>query len=186
MEDEKIIELYWNRSEEAINETDKKYRNFCVSIAKNIVFQKEDTEECVNDTYLGLWNAIPPNRPDILPAFIAKIVRNIAMNKITYYNAKKRSAHMTLALSELENCMDFSKTPESVISEKAFIECIEVFLQKLDYENRNIFVRRYWFFDSIKEIAERFQITENSVKTKLFRVRKKLKNHLNKEGYYDC
>lgn len=183
MDDSAIIDLYWSRSEQAITETDLKYGVMCMNLAQNIVFCYQDAEECVSDTYLGLWDTIPPTRPNIFAAYIAKIVRNIAMKKATYNNAQKRSSNMTVSIHELEAYVTTTGDPSNTVYAKELAACIERFLRNIDYESRNIFLRRYWFFDSIADIAKRFSISESKVKSQLFRTRNKLNAHLMKEGF---
>lgn len=184
MDDEKIIDLYWSRDETAIAETDKKYGITCLNLANKILYNLQDAEECVSDTYYGLWNAIPPTRPHFFPAFIAKITRNLAMKKITYANAKKRVS-VSISFHELEDYITSSNIIDENIQEEELAKIIEIFLKNLDYESRNIFLRRYWFFDSIIEIAQRFSISESKVKSQLYRVRSKLKKYLEQKGYMD-
>lgn len=183
MDDNAIIELFWNRSERAVAETDMKYGAMCMKLAKNIVTNIQDAEECVNDAYLSLWNAIPPTRPAIFPAFVTKIVRNLAMKRATYNSAQKRASNMTVSIHELEGNLSIRSDPNEPLYEQELASCIEMFLRTIDYESRNIFLRRYWFFDSISEIAERFFISESKVKSQLFRTRNKLYEHLIKEGF---
>lgn len=187
MDDSQIIDLFWSRSEQAITETDIKYGDMCMNLAQNIVacHQDADAEECVNDTYLGLWNAIPPTRPNIFSAYIAKIVRNISMKKATYNNAQKRSSNMTISIHELEAYVAAEDAPSDTVYAQELAASIERFLRNIDYESRNIFLRRYWFFDSISDIANRFSISESKVKSQLFRTRNKLHMHLIKEGFED-
>lgn len=185
MDDSTIIDLFWARSEQAITETDIKYGAMCINLAQNIVAFHQDAEECVNDTYLGLWNTIPPTRPNIFAAYIAKIVRNIAMKKATYNNAQKRSSNMTVSIHELEAYVATTGDPSNTVYAKELAASIEQFLRSIDYESRNIFLRRYWFFDSIADIANRFSISESKVKSQLFRTRNKLYAHLIKEGFQD-
>lgn len=184
MEDEKIIELYFERSQQAIVETDIKYGKMCLCIAKNIIDSNEEAEECVNDTYLGMWNSIPPTIPKILSAYIAKITRNIAMNKVTRTNAKKRADRFTISLEELDSsvtALEYDMTENFSLVELA--KRLEDFLKKQNYINRNMFLRRYWFMDSIQEIAERFEVSEDRVRCRLCRTKNKLRKYLIKEGY---
>jgi RNA polymerase sigma-70 factor (ECF subfamily) len=183
MDDSMIIELFWKRSEQAIAETDTKYGSMCMTLAKNIVINHQDAEECVSDTYMSLWDTIPPTRPSILSAFIARIVRNLAMKKATYNNAQKRASNMAVSIHELEEYVSVASDSDGPLDEKELADCIEAFLHTTDYESRNIFLRRYWFFDSITEIADRFSISESKVKSRLFRTRNKLYSHLIKEGF---
>lgn len=183
MEDEKIIELFFERSQQAIVETEIKYSRMCMYIAKNIVFSEEDAEECVNDTYLAAWNSIPPTRPRILSAYIAKITRNLAMKKITYANAKKRAAKLTISLEEMDSCFASSGGVVTEFEYQEFAKCLEKFLRKQNYISRNIFLRRYWFMDSVSDIADRFCVSENKVRSELKKIKEKLKKFLAKEGY---
>lgn len=183
MEDERIIDLYWARQEQAIVETDKKYGNYCRSISLHILNSQEDTEECVNDTWLRAWDSMPPKRPDFLAAFLGKIVRNLAISRYRMSHAKKRGSGETdLLLMELEECIPSVKSVEEEIEGKETAASIDRFLAEIDAESRAVFVRRYFYVDSIKEIAERFDVSESKVKSQLFRMRNRLKDHLEKEG----
>ncbi len=182
MDDEKIIELYWKRSENAISETDIKYGSLCRHIAKNIVSDLRDVDECVNDTYLAAWNAMPPKKPDILFAFLARITRNISLKKIEYYSAKKRNPKLTVSYDELENCIPDIESVESEIELNELTSYINNFLELQKPEHKIIFVRRYWYFDSINEIAYSLRLSESKVKSILFRMRNKLKDYLNNKG----
>lgn len=183
MEDFKIIELFFSRSEDAISETATKYGKLCHSIAGNILGSSEDSEECVNDTYLALWNCIPPKRPSDLMAFISKITRNLSLKKLEYNLAKKRDSGITLSLSELEEIL-----PDKAISEKFDDEeignIISDFLKKEKPDARNVFIRKYWYFDSVSDIAKRYKFSESKVKSMLFHTRNRLKKHLIKEGVH--
>lgn len=183
MDDNDIIELYWKRSEQAISETDIKYGKLCFDIAKRIVLNIQDAEECVNDTYWGAWNTMPPARPEVLSSFLLKITRNISMKKIRYANAKKRSAHATVSFTELDECISAPDSLENDVTADELSKTLEAFLESIDYESRNMFIRRYWFFDSIADIAKRFSVSESKVKSQLFRVRNKLRARLIKDGY---
>ena len=183
MNDETILNLFWIRSEQSIVETDKKYGSMCASLATSIVFNLQDAEECVNDTYLALWSTIPPARPNVFSAFIAKITRNIAMKKITYLNAQKRSVKATISFSELDECVKSADSMDNKVELEDLAKHLELFLCSIDYESRNMFLRRYWYFDSIKEIAKRFNVSESKVKSQLFRTRNKLRQYLIKKGY---
>ena len=184
MEDERIIDLYWGRNQQAIAETSKKYGRMCTQIAENMLFDRRDAEECVSDTYLGVWNTIPPSRPKVFSAFIAKITRNLAMKKLTYLNAEKRAAKLTVSLSELDECVPRVLLDEEITDSQALAQCIESFLQTQSVKARRIFLRRYFCFDSIGEIAMRFGIEEADVKSSLSRSRNKLKEFLEKENTY--
>lgn len=181
MDDLQIIELYFARDEHAIKETDHKYGKLCFRVAKNLLWSDEDAEECVNDTYLTIWNKIPPTRPNNFTAFICKITRNLSLKKLETSNAMKRSADATISLSEIEETIpDCSIAPG--IEDEELGKLISAFLWSEKELDRNVFLRKYWFFDSISDIAERYSMNENSVKSMLFRSRNRLKNYLKKEG----
>ena len=178
MDDEKIIELFFNRSEQAIEEVDKKYGKTCHNISYNILHNKLDAEECVNDAYLGTWNAIPPAKPNPLCAFVCKIVRNISLKRYEYNTAAKRNSIYDVAMEELENCLASAKTIEDEIAERELTKIIESFLDSLSKENRVIFLRRYWFSDTYCDIAKQVGLTEKNVSVRLTRIRKKLREYL--------
>lgn len=183
MEDEKIIELYFNRSEAAIEETSQKYGSYCRAIANNILGSYEDAEECENDGYRVLWERIPPERPAYFKGFLGRIVRNLALNRYDYNTAKKRNGKFQVVLSELEECIPSKISLEQQVEEREISKEITLFLKSIEKEKRIVFVRRYWFSDSIEDIALGFGISESKVKSILFRTRKKLKIHLEREGY---
>ncbi len=182
MNDSELIALYWQRSEAALEETEKKYGRLCRHIAMNILRSTEDAEECVNDTYLGAWNSIPPQKPAVFSAYLCKIARNCALKRYDYNNSKKRSAQVEISLTELEDCLVQPVNDVCPCEMELTAKAISKFLRTLSYESRNVFMRRYWFFDSISDIASRFSITESKVKSILFRTRGKLKVFLMKEG----
>lgn len=182
-EDSRIIELFFARTEQAIQELSAKYGTACGRIAQNILKNTLDAEECVNDTYLAAWNTIPPQKPDPLRTYIFRIVRNIAIAKYHANTSGKRNSYYDVALEELENCLAASVTVEQEISAKELSGQIDSFLDTLDKEDRVMFVRRYWYSDSISDIAERFQMSNNNVSVRLSRIRNKLKKHLKKEGF---
>ena len=182
MEDENILKLFWERQEDAITETDRKYGKMCSEISYNLLMNLQDAEECVNETYLGLWNSIPPQNPKVFSAYIAKLVRNISMKRITYLNAQKRNMYNTVSIHELEQTIPDCHSLEDHLTAEELGKSIAEYLSSLDYESRNIFLRRYWFFDSISEIAMRFCISESKVKSQLFRTRNQLHSFLVKEG----
>lgn len=182
MEDSQIVELYWERKEEAIKETSLKYGRLCTNIAKNILSSYEDSEECVNDTYLVVWNAIPDERPNRFSAFISRITRNLALKKYEYLSAAKRNPAAVSSLEELEDCVSGTDSVESEV-EKGHIEsAIEQFLWRQKEEKRNIFIRRYWYFDSIESICRSTGFTQSKVKSILYELRQKLRKHLESEG----
>ena len=180
MEDSRIIELFLQRSESAIDMVQQKYGPMCCSIARNILSSDEDAQECVNDALHALWNTIPPEEPQRLGAYFAKIVRNLSMKRPTYQNADKRSSAI-VSYEELSACIPDRNTVEALLEEKELANAIERFLGTLDRDSRDMFLRRYWFCDSIGQIAKGFGISETGVTTKLHRMRKKLKDYLGKE-----
>lgn len=181
MEDTQIIELYFARDQQAIQETGQKYGRLCFSVAHNILHSKEDSEECVNDTYLGAWNAIPPKQPNSLTAFLCKITRNLSLKRLDYNKARKRSPEVLLSFEELETVLaDEQIQPQ--VSDEDIAEAISRFLQSESPEHRNVFLRRYWFCDSIQSIAQRYSFREGKVKSILYRTRIRLKDYLEKEG----
>ena len=183
MEDEKIIDLYWTRQENAILETEKKYGSYCRSISFHILKNREDSEECVNDTWLRAWDSIPPKRPDFFAAFLGKIVRNLSISRYRMNHARKRgNGEVDLLLMELEECLPAGKSVEEEIESRETARAIDRFLYGEDEESRNMFIRRYFYVDSIREIAGRLGVSESKVKSQLFRVRNRLKDHLEKEG----
>lgn len=183
MEDSKIIALYWKRSEEAITQTEYKYGNYCRSISFHILQDEEDAKECVNDTYVKAWNAMPPQKPARLAAFLGKITRNLSLHRYEKRSAQKRgSGEMALALEELGECVSSREGTEQVIDAAILTEVINHFLASLSKEHRKIFMRRYWYLSSIKEIAEDYHMTESKVKMVLLRTRNELKLQLEKEG----
>lgn len=178
-----IFDLYWARSELAVNETAAKYGKYCKTIAMNILRNNEDADECVNDTFLMAWNAIPPERPSIFSSFLGKITRNLSLNKYKAQRARKRGGgELAPILSELEDCVPSPGGVESECEANAVSEAINGFLRSIDTANRIVFVRRYWYADSIVSISSRFQMSESKVKSMLYRTRNKLKIHLEKEG----
>ena len=183
MDDKQIIDLYWARSERAISETAGKYGKYCHYIAYNILFNEEDSEECVNDTYLKMWDMIPPRRPDRLSAFLGKITRNLAFDRYKYKNRGKRgNGQVPLVLDELAECVSTADNAEHIIDDLVLVDCLDRFLAALPAETRSIFMRRYCFFSPVKEIAADFSMTESKVKMTLLRARNTLKGLLMKEG----
>ncbi len=181
MNDDIIIDLFWERSESAIMETGKKYGGFCRKIAFNILNNIQDAEECENDAYNAVWNAIPPSRPNSFKVFLGRIVRNISLSKYDYNTAKKRNHHFDAILSELEDVIASSQKIEAIYENHRLCAAINAFLSKLDKHKRIIFVRRYWYGDSISDIASLLQMSDSGVKSALLRTRNKLKLHLDKE-----
>ncbi len=183
MEDNKIIDLYWQRDESAIEETQKKYDGYCYSIAYHILSNSEDSRECVSDTYLGAWNAMPPARPNVLRTFLGRITRNLALKIVRAYSAAKRGGgEYDLALDEILEMVAAPSNAESHLEEEALGEAINGFLGGLAPDERKVFLCRYWYFDSIEEIAGRFGFGSSKVKMMLKRTRDRLKEHLKSEG----
>lgn len=183
MEDHGIIELYWARSEQAIQETAAVYGGYCSSIAWNIVKNREDTEECVNDTYLRVWNSIPTDRPDVFKAYIGRITRNLALSVYRKMHAEKRGGgDMELVFDELEGLIAAPRDTETMLEDRAVAKAISDFLRTEKEEARMLFIRRYWYTESIKTLAEAFDLSESNVKQILFRTRNKLKVYLEQEG----
>lgn len=180
MEDLQIIDLLFQRAEEALTAMAKRFGKRLYATAINLVSNPQDAEECVSDTYIAVWNAIPPLRPASLSAYVYRTGRNIALNRLRSNSAQKRSGY-ELSLNELEGCIP-APCPEDG---RALGQTIDAFLNTLSRENRVIFLRRYWFGDSVKDIAQTFGMTENAVSVRLSRTRDTLKAYLIKEGYYE-
>ena len=181
MDDNQIIELYFARSEQAIKETDAKYGKLCFSVANRILENNEDSEECVNDTYLNAWNKIPPTRPNHLSAFLCKITRLISLKKLEFSSALKRTSTVIASFEELEGVLQDQKISPATAAEDLG-KLISAFLRREKEDVRNIFLRKYFFCDSVSEIAERYRLNENTVKSMLFRTRNRLREYLRKEG----
>ena len=181
MEDQQIIQFFWDRDEQAIQETECKYGKKLYNVAYRILETYEDSQECVSDTYLAAWNAIPPQWPEYLFAFLAKICRNLCLGRLDWMNAAKRKAEVITLTREMELCIPDRK-PEHQMEGKDLGEVLNRFLGTISRENRMIFLRRYWFADSVGEIAERYGMTKSKVKTSLHRTRNKLSAFLAKEG----
>ncbi len=181
MEDEQIVALYWARDEAALTESDRKYGAYCQSIAWNVLRSREDADECVNDTWLRAWNAMPPEKPDILSAFLGRITRNLSLDRYRRLHAAKRGGGLEVIDLELDDC---SAGPglDSHLDAIATAEAISAFLRASDQTTRVIFLRRYWYADSIQEIARRYHISESKVKSLLYRSRKRLRRYLEEEG----
>ena len=183
MEDSQIIDLYWQRSDRAIQESDIKYGNYVSAIARNICGNAEDTEECVSDTWFSAWNQMPPKRPNILSAFFGSIARNNAINRVrTLHRQKRGGSQMDLTLDELQDCIAGPQDVEKDIEMQELKEAIRIFVKGLKEEDRNLFLARYYFFASIETIAVKFQMGESRVKTRLYRMRKKLSAELKEAG----
>ncbi len=183
MDDSQIIHLFYKRSEQAIIAVEKKYQNILFSVSYNILNNRMDAEESVNDVYLAAWNTIPPQTPNPLLTYLIRIARNISIKRYHKNSAIKRNSYYDVALSELENSLSDIESVEEKYEVKELAEAINTFLDKIDQKNKRIFVRRYYFADSIEEIAQKFSLSENNVSVRLYRIRKKLKKYLEKEGY---
>ena len=185
MNDNQIIDLFWAKNQLAISATAEKYGSYCFSVAYNILYDRLDSEECVNDTYLGAWNSIPLQKPNRLLAFLGKITRNLALNRYKRNRAAKRgNGQVEIALSELENCVPDIKGVDEITEEAVLVSVINRFLYAQAKTKRNVFVLRYWYFYSVRDIAITYNLTESKVKTILFRMRNELKKILEKEEIY--
>ena len=183
MNDAAIIDLYWQRQERAISETKTKYGAYCQSIARRVLNDTLDAEECVNDTYLGAWNAMPPHRPANLATFLGKITRNLSLKRWRARSAAKRgSGEVALSLDELGECVRSSDSVEEHVEAEELARMINGFLAGLSADDRRMFVCRYWYFDSVGDIAARFGFTASKVKMSLKRTRDKLADYLEQEG----
>lgn len=183
MNDREIVDLYWQRSEQAITETDNKYGKYCRIVAYNILENTQDSEECVNDTWLAAWNSMPVNRPERLNAYLAKITRNFALAKVVKRSAKKRGGgELELALEELDDCVPSDYCLEKEVEDRALAESINTFVDLLPEEEQLIFISRYWFFASEREIAEKQGCSRSQISAMLKRSRDKLKTYLLQEG----
>lgn len=184
MNDEQIITLFQNRNEEALVETEKKYGTACRKSAGKILSSQQDVEECVNDALMQAWNAIPPQHPPNLAAFLITLTRNIALNHWKHeHRIKRGGGQITLVLDELSDCIHTSEDIEETTDKRALVQSMEAFLDALNYDARTVFVQRYIAMLSIHEIAEKYQLSESKVKVTLMRVRKKLRKHLKQEGW---
>ena len=181
MEDQKIVDLYWNRDEDAILHTQRKYGGLCQTIANNILGNPQDAEECVNDAYLKVWNSIPPERPESLLGFLSRVVRNISLDKCRFNRAEKRSRGADIMFSELEECLS-DESLAALNEDEGIVDAINRFLKTLDQENRILFVRRYYYMDSNEMLAKTFRMNDNTIRQRLFRMRENLKKFLEKEG----
>ena len=185
MVDNEIIEMYWNRKENAIKETYKKYGKYCHTISINILQNKEDSKESVNDTYLQIRNNIPPERPNRLKAYLGRITRNIALNLFEKKRALKRDYRVEIALEELNECIESENNFETEIDFNELVNNLNIFLSNLTQEKRRIFIQRYWYLYSIKEISLSNDISESNIKVMLLRIRKQLKDYLKDGGLYE-
>ena len=184
MLDEEIIELFFERSEKALEELEAKYGKICLQTSYNILDNYFDAEECVNDSYLGVWNAIPPTRPDPLLTYVLKIVRNVSLTRYQKNHAQKRNSSYDVAVEELEEFLVSPDSVEGKMELKELTGAIESFLDSLNELNRVIFVRRYWFYDNYMQIAKKVGLSEKNVSVRLTRLRKQLKDYLEERGNF--
>lgn len=182
--DERIIELFFQRSEEAIKKLDEKYGKVCRKLSLNILSSWQDAEECVSDAYLGIWNAVPPAKPDPLLAYLCRIVRNISLKRYYRNSAAKRNSVYDMAMEEIESSLPSLDTVEGQVEARELAHMIESFLETLSQKNRVIFMRRYWFSDTYEDIARRTGITRKNVSVRLTRIRRQLKEYLMEGGIY--
>ena len=183
--DERIVELYWQRDQNAIKETDKKYGKMLIRIAYNILHDMSDCEECQNDTYLRIWNAIPPNRPNPFSAFIYKIMRNSAINKYKEKSRKSRiPSEFTVSIEDLEDSLHSAESPESEISAKELSELINHYLSGLSDRQKYIFIGRFYMGDTLETIAEELKINASTVQRETEKIKKGLKAYLERSGYH--
>ena len=180
MEDTKIVELFWQRDQSAISQSEQKYGNYCYAIANGILNCREDSEECVSDTWHSAWNAIPPEKPTRLQAFLGRITRNLALDRYDYNHAQKRNTHLETAIDEYWECLPNGEMP--VEDTVALKQLINGFLKSLDQKSRVIFLRRYYYVCPVKEIASAMGLTESYVSVSLHRTRRKFQEYLQKEG----
>ena len=183
MEDSQILELYWRRDEAAIGETERKYGALCRGVARNILGVDEDAEECVNDALHQAWNAIPPQRPDRLGAWLGRVTRNLALNLWSRNHTQKRYAGITALLSELEDCVPAPGGVEWELEDQELSAAIDGWLRTLSQENRTLFLRRYWYGVELQALAVERDVSPNRLAQKMYRLRQSLKNALEKEGF---
>lgn len=182
MDDHTIIELFFERSEQAIVELSKKYGAVCNSVAYNILNNRLDSEECVNDAYLAVWHAIPPQRPNPLLSYVCRIVRNLALKKYHANTALKRNSIYDVCLDEIAHCFPSPSSVEEEIDALEVAKMIDQYLETLDQQSRIMFIRRYWYSDSIEDLANLFHMSKHNVSVHLYRIRKNLKKYLIQEG----
>ena len=184
MQDEQIVDLYWKRDENALRETEVRYGHYLTKIAYNILLDLEDSKESVNDTYLKAWNSMPPQRPSVLATYLGKITRQVSIDIFRSKNRQKRQASQyALSLSELEECVSVGDSTESQVDMHLLAEAIAKYLYTLSPETRNLFVGRYYYFDSLKEVAAYYDFSESKAKSMLHRTRIGLKKYLEQEGF---
>lgn len=184
MQDEEIVALYWQREEQAIRETEQKYGRYLIKIARNVLLDAEDSIETVNDTYLKAWNSMPPHRPSLLATYLGKITRQLSIDRFrSRHREKRRASEYALSLCELEDCVCAGNTTEQDVDLHLLAEAIGAYLSTLTPQARNTFVGRYYYMDSIREVAAYYGMSQSAVKSMLFRTRQGLKKHLEQEGF---
>lgn len=183
MEDLEIIELYNHRDEKAISETDKKYSSYLYVIAKNILNDHKDSRECVNDTYLRAWNTIPPNCPPKLAYYLGRITRGLSIDRLRSRTSRKRLSGYCVSMDELGECFASFEDVQADIELEMLSQALTAYLSGLDEQKRSVFIRRYYFCDSIKEISRRMELSESAIKSMLKRVRDNLKSYLEGQGF---
>ena len=182
MEDKQIVKLYWDRNPEAISESSEKYGDYCFTVAQNLLCNAQDSEECVNDTFLGAWNSMPPHIPERLRLYLAKIIRSLAFNRWNSRTAQKRGGgELPLVLEELEECIAGGTDPEEQVEASELSESVRRFVKSLPAREKNVFVSRYFFTQSVEQTAKDSGLTVNHTYVMLSRIRKKLRRHLVKE-----
>ena len=181
MEDSQIVNLFWARNPEAIPAATEKYGDYCAAVARNILHDPEDEEECLNDTWLHAWNAMPPHRPQVLRTFLGKLTRNLSLNRLAQRNAQKRGGGTVW--EELNELVSGREEPMDAVFTRDLAAAIDGFLSTLSREQRSLFLRRYWYYDSVTELAKRFGMSENRASVTLHRLREKLKAYLTERGY---
>ena len=182
MDDRRIINLFETRSEQAIDSLDEKYGKLCLQVATNILGSREDALECINDAYLALWNQIPPEKPIFLRAYLLKVVRNIAYDRLDYRSAAQRNSALTVCLHELEDCLLAGDDPDAIGESELIRSVLNNYLYSLKERDRNLFIRRYFLMESCRSIGRDMGMTESAVSTRLSRLRQKLKQKLMEEG----
>ncbi len=186
MNDQTIVQRFWEREETAIPAARAQYGAYCLSIARRILFQPQDAEEAVQDTWLAAWNSMPPNRPAMLRTYLGKLTRRISLKKARACSAQKRGGgELPLVLDELEECVAGAASVESEVRQKELASCIDRFLAALPDEERRVFIRRYWWMEPVQEISRQLGYSQSKVKSMLYRLRRRLRIHLEQEGFED-
>lgn len=184
MDDSRIVQLYWDRDEEAIPASEEKYGGYCTVIAVNILASREDAEECVNDTWMNAWNTIPPRRPHLLRTFLVKLTRNLALNRYKHNTADKRGGgELPLVFDELDGCVSGKEDIQQSFDRRELMSAVNDFLATLPMKKRQLFVCRYWYADGVAQIAARFGMSEGAVSMTLSRLRERLREYLTERGF---